>query len=191
MNAHLLACYSTPGRHYHTFKHIEECLRQLNDVIDLVDRDRSILTQAFLWHDAVYDAQRSDNEEQSAALAMIHCDETIRDEVARLVLLTKTHQVAEDDRLGAIMISIDLSILGASPDGYASYAAAIRREYQHVASNDYRTGRAAVLRKFLQRPTIFPFAPIRERLEATARHNISGEIARLEASNEAGVGSPH
>ncbi len=180
MNEQLLACYSTPGRHYHTVRHIEDCLRQLDDIGDLADRDREILRQAFLWHDAVYDPQRADNEDQSAALAMGHCAPAIRDEVARLVLLTKSHQVAEGDRLGAIMISIDLSILGAAPDVYAGYAAAIRREYQHVPINDYRTGRAAVLRKFLQRPTIFPFAPIRDRLEATARHNIDGEITGLE-----------
>ncbi len=180
MNEQLLAHYSTPGRHYHTVRHIEDCLRQLDDIGDLADGDREILRQAFLWHDAVYDPQRADNEEQSAVLAMSHCDPAIRDEVARLVLLTKSHQVDEGDRLGAIMISIDLSILGAAPDVYAGYAAAIRREYQHVPINDYRTGRAAVLRKFLQRPTIFPFAPIRDRLEATARHNIDGEITGLE-----------
>src|SRR3954464_7128336 len=102
MNEQIIACYSTPGRHYHTVGHIEECLRQLDDIGDLADRDREILTQAFVWHDAVYDARRTDNEEQSAALAMVHCDPAIRDEVARLVLLTRSHQVAEGDRLGAI-----------------------------------------------------------------------------------------
>jgi len=34
--------------------------------------------------------------------------------------------------LGAILISIDLSILAAEPSRYDAYAAAIRNEYAHV-----------------------------------------------------------
>ena len=60
-----------------------------------------------------------------------------------------------DDRLGAILISIDLSILGAEPARYDAYAAAIRQEFIHVPEPDYRAGRAKVLGHFAARPSDF------------------------------------
>ncbi len=179
MNEQLVACYATPGRHYHTFAHVEACLRELDDIGELAGDEREILRHALLWHDAVHDPRRSDNEAQSAALAKRNCDPAIGDEVARLVLLTKDHGVAADDRLGAIMVSIDLSVLGAPPDAYRRYAAQIRQEYAHVPADQYRVGRAGLLAAFLQRPVIYPFAPIRSRLESAARANIRDEIRRL------------
>src|SRR5262249_22011217 len=68
-------------------------------------------------------------------------------EVGRLIRLTKTHDVAAGDPLGAIMISIDLSILGADVATYDAYAAAIRQEYAHVPDAAYRSGRAAGLHR--------------------------------------------
>jgi len=173
----VLPYYSSPGRHYHTIGHVEDCLRQLGDIKNLSSEEREILTQALLWHDAVYDPMRSDNEERSAALAVDHCNAGIRDEVGRLILLTKSHNVDDTDRLGSIMISIDLSILGADAAEYAKYIAAIREEYRQIPEDIYRKGRAAILKRFLERPAIYPYPPLRERLEQTARRNIAREIA--------------
>ena len=82
---------------------------------DLSPLDREILSAAIWWHDVVYDATRADNEELSARLAEQHVREDLRQEVGRLIRLTKTHDVQADDRLGAILISIDLSISARSP----------------------------------------------------------------------------
>jgi len=175
----VLPYYSSPGRHYHTIGHVEDCLRQLGHIEDLNGEEREILTQAFLWHDAVYDTLRPDNEEMSAALAADHCEAEIRDEVMRLILLTKSHNADDRDRLGSIMISIDLSILGADAADYAKYTAAIREEYRHVPEDLYRKGRAAILKRFMERAEIFPYPPFRERLERAARRNLTREIAEL------------
>jgi len=175
----VLPYYSSPSRHYHTIGHIEDCLRQLDSIEGLGGGERDILTQALLWHDAVYDPMRSDNEERSAALAVDHCNAGIRDKVRRLIHLTKSHIVDDTDRLGSIMISIDLSILGADAAEYAKYVAAIRKEYQHIPEHIYRTGRAAILKRFIERPAIFPYPPLRERFEQAARRNIAGEITEL------------
>jgi predicted metal-dependent HD superfamily phosphohydrolase len=113
----LVAAYTAPGRHYHNLKHIEDCLGALAGVKNLSAAEREILTQAIWWHDVVYDAARSDSEELSARLAEQHIRPDLRSEVGRLIRLTKTHQVASEDRLGAILISIDLSVLGAEPRG--------------------------------------------------------------------------
>lgn len=175
----MIQAYSAPGRHYHNIGHIEDCLAALESVTGLSAREREILTAAIWWHDVVYDPTRSDNEEQSAKLAEDNLAPDLRSEAGRLIRLTKTHNVQPGDRLGAIMISIDLGILGADAATYASYAAAIRREYGHVPDDAYRAGRAAVLESFAARPEIYPEATFFARLEQQARANIARELKSL------------
>ena len=175
----LVAAYTAPGRHYHNLRHIEDCLGALAAVDGLSAAEREILTEAIWWHDVVYDATRSDNEELSAQLAEARLRPDLRHEVGRLIRLTKTHQVERQDRLGAILISIDLSILGAAPARYDAYAAAIRREFAHVPDADYRAGRSRVLTLFAARPFIFPDAAFAEKYDRQARENLAREIATL------------
>ncbi len=175
----LVAAYSAPGRHYHNLTHIEDCLSALARVDNLSAVEREILSEAIWWHDVVYDATRTDNEELSARLAEQNVRQDLRQQVGRLIRLTKTHDVEPHDRLGAILISIDLSILGAEPARYDAYAAAIRQEYAHVADSDYRTGRAKVLGHFAARPFIFPDADFAEVYDRQARDNLARELASL------------
>jgi predicted metal-dependent HD superfamily phosphohydrolase len=175
----LIAAYAAPGRHYHNLSHIEDCLGALARLDDLSPRERDILSEAIWWHDVVYDATRSDNEELSAQLAEQHVRKDIAAEVARLIRLTKTHNVQPGDRLGAILISIDLSILAADPVRYDAYAAAIRQEFIHVPERDYRAGRAKVLGQFAARPVIFPDADFAARYDRPARDNLARELASL------------
>jgi predicted metal-dependent HD superfamily phosphohydrolase len=175
----LIAAYTAPGRHYHDLAHIEDCLALLARVENLSEREHDILTAAIWWHDVVYDATRADNEERSAELARQHVRADIADEVARLIRLTKTHDVHAGDRLGAILISIDLSILGAEPARYDAYAAAIRQEFIHVPEQDYRAGRARVLDHFAARPVIFPDPAFAAKYDPRARDNLARELASL------------
>ncbi|WP_426426316.1 HD domain-containing protein [Bradyrhizobium genosp. A] len=175
----LAAAYTTPGRHYHNLAHIEDCLAALVQVDGISAHEREILTEAIWWHDVVYDPTRRDNEELSAQLAERHVRVDIIHEVGRLIRLTKSHDVAADDRLGAILISIDLSILGAEPTRYDAYAAAIRQEFIHVSDADYREGRAAVLRRFAARPVIYPDAGFATKYDQRARDNLARELASL------------
>jgi len=174
----LIAAYTAPGRHYHNLAHIEDCLDALARV-DLSAAEREILSEAIWWHDVVYDATRPDNEELSAQLAEQHVREDLRHEVGRLIRLTKTHAVQPGDRLGAILISIDLSILGAEPVRYDAYAAAIRQEFIHVPEANYRAGRAKVLGQFAARPVIFPDTAFAARYDRQARENLARELASL------------
>jgi len=77
----LIAAYTAPGRHYHDLTHIEDCLAALAAVDNLSASERDILTEAIWWHDVVYDATRSDNEELSAQLAERHIRPDLRPEV--------------------------------------------------------------------------------------------------------------
>ncbi|WFU15624.1 phosphohydrolase [Bradyrhizobium sp. CB3481] len=175
----LIAAYTAPGRHYHNLAHIEDCLAALARIDDVSAREREILTEAICWHDIVYDATRADNEERSAELAEQHVRADIAAEVGRLICLTKTHDVKPGDRLGAILISIDLSILGSEPARYDAYAAAIRQEFIHVPEADYRAGRAKVLGHFAARPVIFPDPAFAAKYDQKARANLARELASL------------
>lgn len=175
----LIAAYTAPGRHYHDLTHIEDCLAALAAVDNLSASERDILTEAIWWHDVVYDATRSDNEELSAELAEQYLRPDLRAEVSRLIRLTKSHQVEPGDRLGAILISIDLSILGAEPARYDAYAAAIRKEFAHVPDRDYRAGRSRVLGQFAARPVIYPDATFAAIYDRRARENLARELASL------------
>jgi predicted metal-dependent HD superfamily phosphohydrolase len=95
------------------------------------------------------------------------------------VRLTETHRPAEDDRNGCALSDADLAILAASPERYAEYVADVRREYAHVADDDFRAGRTAVLTDLLAKPRLFHTAHARETWETVARVNIEAELSRL------------
>ncbi|MFL6744807.1 MAG: hypothetical protein ACJ8EO_02165 [Sphingomicrobium sp.] len=179
-----LSAYAEPHRHYHSERHLDECLQQLEQVTDLSERERRLLRWAILWHDAVYDPQRTDNEERSAELAfdeLTNCkvDRKTAVEVARLILLTKGHRVDLNDRLGALIVSIDLSVLGSDADRYREYAGEVRAEYSHVPNDAWRVGRSAVLQHLIDADPLFPDPDFRMRFEVKARHNMTEEIRAL------------
>jgi predicted metal-dependent HD superfamily phosphohydrolase len=180
----LEAAYAEPHRRYHTRRHIDQCLGLLDAWADLSARDRQLLTWAIWWHDAIYDPRASDNEARSAEMARSDLpalgatpDEV--EEVARLILLTAGHAVAEGDRLGAVLVAIDLSILGAAPADYDAYARAVREEYAFVPEELWRAGRARVLQHFLGAPVIYADPRFRAEREAQARANLARELASL------------
>lgn len=182
--ARLIAAYREPQRRYHDITHIADCLAQLRAAEGLSEPERALLAYALWWHDAVYDPTRSDNEAQSAAMARrdltaLGEPAATIEEVARLIELTKGHQVAAGDRLGALLVSIDLSILGREPAAYAAYAAAVREEYGHVPDALFRPGRAAVLEHLLAAAPLYPDPSYRHRFEAQARRNMEAERAAL------------
>ena len=184
MTPALEAAYAEPHRRYHTRRHIEACLATLAGVAGLTPAERLTLERAIWWHDAVYDPRRSNNEEKSAEmagrdLAALGAPSDEIAEVARLIRLTKRHHVEAGDRLGALMVSIDLAILGADEAAYDAYAAGVREEYAHVPDDAFAAGRRVVLEAFLAAPVLFPDAEIRARLQGRARANLARELAAL------------
>jgi predicted metal-dependent HD superfamily phosphohydrolase len=174
--------YSEPARYYHTLEHVRFVLRVVHQLADAPIS--TPLCLAVFFHDVVYDTHASDNEERSAdharrILTRLGLSPELREETARLILLTKTHQTTPDDRDGQILLDADLAILGEDEAAYDAYAAAIRREYAWVGEADYRAGRSRVLERFLARPRLYFTEAIFERAEARARANLAREIAVL------------
>ena len=175
----LVARYTEPHRAYHTLGHVADCLRRLDEVRPLLARpDEAEL--AMWFHDAVYDPQRMDNEARSAelaaeALAALGVGAASIARVGELIRLT-SHTAAELTGDGALVGDIDLAILGAEPEAFAAYDAAIRREYDWVPEDLFRRERARVLAGFLARPRIYHTRTFVDALEQRARANLEAAI---------------
>ncbi|HEU4954932.1 MAG TPA: hypothetical protein VFT28_10180, partial [Gemmatimonadales bacterium] len=138
----------------------------------------------------VYDPQAGDNEDRSAELARERLTKlgvtgTSADAVASLVLFTR-HRAQPEDAEGRLVCDIDLSILGRPADEFDRYDREIRAEYQWVPEAHYRRERAAVLRGFLERETLYLTPYFRQRYEQPARANLRRAIAGLDVGNAAG-----
>lgn len=180
----LLARWSEPQRHYHALAHLEACLAGL-DTHRALSTDPAAVEAALWFHDAIYDPRAADNEARSATLAAAvlraaRVAEATVAKIENLVLATRAHESGEDPDT-ALLLDLDLAILGATPADYQAYAAAIRREYAWVPEADYRRKRAAVLARFLSRPRLYLTAPFFGRHEAAARINLAAEITALES----------
>jgi predicted metal-dependent HD superfamily phosphohydrolase len=180
--------YRAPDRHYHGIAHIEALLRLASDYrAELTD---FAAVEAAIWfHDAIYDSKAKDNEARSAVLARQLLAGRVAPErlagIAAMIEATATHEMPESlepaaRHDAALFLDMDLSILGAPPEAFDVYEAAIRREYAWVEDTAWRNGRAAVLRRFLSRPRIFHTETFRRSHEAAARSNIERSLARLE-----------
>ena len=190
----VLSRYAEATRHYHDLRHLREVLDAVELLLDDEGEsdaggpapDDLALRLAAWFHDAIYDSRRADNEAASADLARRQLtaaglDQPCVEEVVRLVVVTADHVVRPGDRAAAVLCDADLAILGGTPQRYAEYAAAVRREYAHVDPHDFRRGRTAVLERLLRLDPLFRTATGRARWEAAARHNLSVELAALRA----------
>lgn len=183
----LLARYAEPHRHYHTVRHLADVLACVEELAD-VATDVHAVRLAALFHDAVYDPLRRDNEERSAEvatgmLAGLSVEPGLVAEVARLVTLTAGHDPAPDDRDGAVLCDADLAVLARDQRGYETYVRAVRAEYHVLDEQTWRSGRAGVLRGLLARSDLYRTARYREHHEAAARANLMAELAALTSAD--------
>jgi predicted metal-dependent HD superfamily phosphohydrolase len=178
--ADLKTRYAEVHRAYHTFAHIEEMLSLAESVKpDISNWDA--FCAAILFHDAIYDPRASDNERRSADLLHEKLNGILPapslDHAEALVMATAGHVLPdESDALrkdAALFLDIDLSILGAAPEKFAIYDAAIRHEFAHVPALLYKSGRRGALKKFLDRDPLYLTDIFARRFEAQARINLS------------------
>ncbi|TXI63846.1 MULTISPECIES: HD domain-containing protein [Mycolicibacterium] len=176
----LLARWSESHRKHHNVAHLHEMLDAIQALADDgLHFDREAVELAAWFHDAIYDIGRDDNEDRSAELAReLLSTSPLRDEVARLVLATKTHKVSAGDINGAVLSDADLSVLGAPAARYQRYAAAVREEYHAIPDDVFKPARARVLAELLD-GAMFHTGPGRDRWEDQARRNVATEIEAL------------
>lgn len=178
----ITSAYSEPHRRYHTLAHLQSCV---NEVIGSWSRAVHLdeVRWAVLFHDAVCDSRRQDNEARSAAWALRVMDELGRpeEEKARVqgMILATAHSEKPRTTDEALIMDIDLSILGADEPAFDAYDHNVRAEYEWVPEDIYRRERAAILQSFLDRERIYHTSLYRRRFESAARANLKRALDRL------------
>jgi len=180
--------YGAPGRHYHSWEHIEALLRHYRRWETRFHRPVPVLW-ALYYHDAIYDPMAKDNEEQSARLLEQEAQGHLRPEdisfAATIIRATAAHEVPvelgqEDVADTALFLDLDLSILGAPAHVYDRYETDIRKEYAFVPEAAFRAGRGAILKGFLGRERLYLTDIAHAEWDAQARLNLKRACAVLE-----------
>ena len=182
MLAAIQQAYRTPPRAYHCWSHVEDVEHWFQEVLAGPGwRQPREVFLAILFHDAVYVAGNRDNEAQSARLALELTHTWLSNQrldtarIGELILLTARHGAltpAVVDPEAALFLDCDMAILGAAPEVFDRYDAAIREEYRGVPSVLYSLGRRRFLTRLLQAPRIFLSDYLHARLDGAARANI-------------------
>jgi len=190
--AALGAAYATPTRMYHSIAHVDAVLAD----VDIVDagpgwaQPREVRL-AVAYHDAIYDAGRSDNEARSAVLAREHIGRWMPHEgvdierVVQLIELTARHgridaaELAGDPATQDALhfLDCDMAVLGAPPAVFDAYHRGIAAEYRgHVPGWLFKVNRKRFLKGLLARERIFLSEFMHARLDSQARINLRRAI---------------
>lgn len=174
--------YSSQKRHYHTLHHLESLLAQLTDVSEEIQNWNTILFTLY-YHDIVYNAQKTNNEEKSAELAEKRMKQiSVSSDTIELcknqILATKSHIKSTDSDTN-YFTDADLSILGQSRETYLQYCKNVRKEYSIYPDLVYNPGRKKVLNHFLTMDRIFKTDFFYTKFETQAKLNLQNEIELL------------
>lgn len=171
--------YSDSKRHYHTLTHLDNLLDQLTLVKDKIN-DWDIVLFTLFYHDVVYKATKSDNEERSADIAaekmkQLHIPDERILKCKNQILATKSH-LKQTDADTNYFTDADLSVLGQEWDRYSIYFKQVRKEYSIYPDFLYSPGRKKVLNHFLQMDRIFKTDYFFDAFERQAKSNLAKEL---------------
>lgn len=182
------SAYATPPRAYHDFGHVRAVLRHYDEVAAGPGWTQPVeVYLAILYHDAIYEAGRQDNETRSAELAVAEIARWLPDarvdagRVAGLIALTARHGRLAPADLGdgaeaddaRHFLDCDMAILGAEPEVFEAYDRGIAAEYRgRVPGWVFRRNRRRFLEGLLAKERIFLSDFFHARLDAQARNNL-------------------
>lgn len=177
----LMHKYTSMNRFYHTLNHVGHMAAHYRRVHQKDGGYDPAVLLAILYHDYVYDVQRTDNEEESAAAAtnvgtVLKFQTKTIDIAHALILSTKGVQ-----REPTLFSDLDFGILAAEPGVYSIYISNVRREYSHVPFKTYAEERTKILKQLLSKPIFYnPALTLGQaKAEEIASRNINREIRQL------------
>ena len=188
----LATWYEGPGRSYHVLMHLREMVT-LWRYMDGTPVTAELLLPAeyalaLLFHDAVYDVARRDNEARSAALARAWAVRLLRevdtDVVGRLIERTAHHGEPLDDLTPeeALFVDMDLAVLGSDATSYDAYAASVRAEHALVMTDaEYLAARIEWLERMRATESLYRTRRLQTYSDEQARANMSRELAACRA----------
>ncbi len=174
--------YSEGHRRYHTPAHIAHCLKLFDLARDKMDNPDAV--EMSIWfHDVIYDARASDNEERSAKYFVDICgndvDEKFRSKVHDLIIVTihKELPLTPDEKF---MVDIDLSSFGLAWDRFLKDSEAVREEFRHLSDEEFYPAQKEFLQSLVARKNFCFTEFFRNRHEKRARQNIARYLDQLE-----------
>jgi predicted metal-dependent HD superfamily phosphohydrolase len=182
------SAHATPPRAYHDFGHVRAVLRHYDEIAAGPGWAQPVeVYLAILYHDAIYEAGRQDNETRSAELSVAEIARWLPDanvdakRVAELIALTARHgRLAPDDPGDGAkaddarhFLDCDMAVLGAEPAVFDAYDRGIAAEYRgRVPGWLFRINRRRFLKGLLAQERIFLSDFFHARLDAQARDNL-------------------
>ena len=186
------AAYASPPRAYHDFMHVREVLHHYADVAVGPGWTQPVeVYLAVLYHDAIYQPGRKDNEALSARFAMEQAAQWLPEHgidllrVAELINLTARHGQFSPADFGEDgfaldarhFLDCDMAILGAEPRAFDAYDRGIAEEYRgHIPGFLFRLNRKRFLKGLLARERIYLSDWFHQRYDAQARANLRRAI---------------
>lgn len=187
----LLRRMESPGRHYHGLDHLAALWlrhKRYGRGTPFVARRLSrLIACAILFHDAVYDPIRTDNEARSAGLWLKSAPADVpgRDVawVANTIRATADHLAPRPartlrERARRWMLDLDLTPLGDEPGLFDRNTRALRIEYRHLAEAEWRHRRTAFLHRLQDASGLYHSHPIAAVFASRARRNLSRKVGR-------------
>jgi predicted metal-dependent HD superfamily phosphohydrolase len=170
--------FAEPHRHYHGKAHIEHCLHEFDQASSAMENPDAV-EMALWFHDVIYAAGASDNEEKSAnlfeRLARHALEEPFANEVGSLILDT-THIELPTTSNAKYTVDIDLASFGRPWPEFMADCHALRNEQTTFSHEEYYRKKCAFLNSLLARPHVFSTPHFRERYESAARQNMARYI---------------
>ncbi|MBA4266786.1 MAG: N-methyl-D-aspartate receptor NMDAR2C subunit [Comamonadaceae bacterium] len=179
----LMTAYQEPQRRYHTLEHLSECMALFDDHRHLAAQPAEV-EMALWFHDAVYDVKAHDNEARSAQWA----ESALNDagvghlkvqSVVQHILATRHADVPQPGDQ-ALLVDVDMAILGAPRARFDAYEDQVRAEYAWVPEPVFRQKRSELLTAFLARPFLYGTPALHAMLEAPARANLAHSLKALQ-----------
>lgn len=178
---------SGPSRHYHALSHLAELWLRHRSFASgrlLTPQAEMLLACAIAFHDAVYEARRTDNEHASAQLWRLRArmarrvPRAVIARVARAIEATAQHTDGEplearQDPLARWLLDLDLTPIAAPHYRFAQNSSLLRSEFVFVPMQDWRVRNRTFFGSLAARGRLYHSRRIAAVCEAPARANLA------------------
>ncbi len=155
-------------RFYHGYDHLIFILDKIRDRFVRDTVLSRILTAAAVFHDAVYEIEKTDNEDQSAELFMsLATKNIVNAKKVRAIIMDSKHDVEPSFDLSSVFCEYDLwNIKFGTLSDLIENEEKIFKEYQRFDYTDYISGRRAIMKKIGEKTSNPNFKPYLDYLES-------------------------
>lgn len=176
----LVAYYNESWRRYHTFVHIRDTLKWLDDCQSHAE-DSQAIEMAIWFHDCIYVVGASDNEAMSRDYFLDESDGVLepsfRNRVAHLIMDT-CHVDPPDSQDGKLIADIDLTSFGLDWESYFSDWVNVQKELGLLKPPTFES-KTFYLNLLKSRKTVYHSDYYLQHYEASAQQNIARHLEEI------------